>query len=141
MSRLTIVGAGRVGKTLGNLIVANRVVDMGQIYDRDIACAHAAVAFVGAGRAVDDLDRVEPADIWLLSVPDTRLRDVADQLARRFGHDAQSIVVHCSGALGSDVLAPLRAISWAAASAHPVLSFSDPGTGLGPRRWQMDQDI
>lgn len=24
MSRLTIVGAGRVGKTLGNLIVANR---------------------------------------------------------------------------------------------------------------------
>ncbi|WP_237666168.1 MULTISPECIES: hypothetical protein [Burkholderia] len=72
MSRLTIVGAGRVGQTLGNLIVANRVVDVGQIYDRDIACA--AVAFVGAGRAVDDLARVEPADIWLLSVPDTRIR-------------------------------------------------------------------
>ncbi|MDN7471938.1 hypothetical protein QZM43_02585 [Burkholderia orbicola] len=39
MSRLTIVGAGRVGQTLGNLIVANRVVDVGQIYDRDIARA------------------------------------------------------------------------------------------------------
>ncbi|CAD9223559.1 conserved hypothetical protein [Burkholderia cenocepacia] len=130
MSRLTIVGAGRVGKTLGNLIVANRVVDVGQIYDRDIACARAAVAFVGAGRPVDDLDRVEPADIWLLSVPDTRLRDVADQLARRFEHDARSIVAHCSGALGSDVLAPLRAIGWAAASAHPVLSFADPGTAV-----------
>lgn len=74
MSRLTIVGAGRVGQTLGNLIVANRVVDVGQIYDRDIACARAAVAFVGTGRPVDDLDRVEPADIWLLSVPDTRIR-------------------------------------------------------------------
>ncbi|SDR58548.1 hypothetical protein SAMN05443026_6419 [Burkholderia orbicola] len=49
MSRLAIVGAGRVGKTLGNLIVANRIVDAGQIYDRDIACAHATVAFVGAG--------------------------------------------------------------------------------------------
>ncbi|WP_234044191.1 MULTISPECIES: hypothetical protein [Burkholderia cepacia complex] len=72
MSRLTIVGAGRVGQTLGNLIVANRVVDVGQIYARDIA--RAAVAFVGAGRAVDDLARVEPADIWLLSVPDTRIR-------------------------------------------------------------------
>ena len=72
MSRLTIVGAGRVGQTLGNLIVANRVVDVGQIYARDIA--RAAVAFVGAGRAVDDLARVEPADILLLSVPDTRIR-------------------------------------------------------------------
>ncbi|MCA7926696.1 hypothetical protein LGM35_29690 [Burkholderia cenocepacia] len=67
-------GRRRVGKTLGNLIVANLVVDVGQIYDRDIACARAAVAFVGAGRPVDDLDRVEPADIWLLSVPDTRIR-------------------------------------------------------------------
>ncbi|WP_310639959.1 hypothetical protein [Burkholderia cenocepacia] len=74
MSRLTIVGAGRVGQTLGNPIVANRVVDVGQIYDRDIACARAAVAFVGTGRPVDDLDRVEPDDIWLLSVPDTRIR-------------------------------------------------------------------
>ena len=67
MSQLTIVGAGRVGKTLGNLIVANRVADVGQIYDCDIACARAAVEFVGAGRPVDDLGLLEPADICLLS--------------------------------------------------------------------------
>lgn len=130
MSRLTIVGAGRVGKTLGNLIVANRVADVGQIYDCDIACARAAVEFVGAGRPVDDLGLLEPADIWLLSVPDTRIREVADHLARRFERDARSIVVHCSGALSSDALAPLRNIGWSAASAHPVLSFADPGTAV-----------
>ncbi|MGR3909858.1 DUF2520 domain-containing protein [Burkholderia sp. SR8] len=130
MSRLTIVGAGRVGKTLGNLIVANRVADVRQIYDRDIACARAAAEFVGAGRPVDDLAPIEPADIWLLSVPDIRIREVASQLAQRFEHGARAIVVHCSGALGAEALAPLRAIGWSAASAHPVLSFADPGTAV-----------
>ncbi|WP_249191558.1 hypothetical protein [Burkholderia cenocepacia] len=48
MSRLTIVGAGHVGKRFGNLIVANRVVDVLQLHDRDIARA-AAAEFVGAG--------------------------------------------------------------------------------------------
>jgi predicted short-subunit dehydrogenase-like oxidoreductase (DUF2520 family) len=63
-------------------------------------------------------------------VPDDRIREVADQLARRFERDARSIAVHCSGALSSDALAPLRNIGWSAASAHPVLSFADPGTAV-----------
>nr|WP_249182047.1 Rossmann-like and DUF2520 domain-containing protein [Burkholderia cenocepacia] len=65
-----------------------------------------------------------------MSVPDTRISEVADQLARRFKRDARAIVVHCSGALGSEALAPLRAIGWSAASAHPVLSFADAGTAV-----------
>ncbi|EPS1222754.1 hypothetical protein QZN01_32750 [Burkholderia cenocepacia] len=42
------MGAGHVGKRFGNLIVVNRVVDVLQIHDRDIARA-AAAEFVGAG--------------------------------------------------------------------------------------------
>ncbi|WP_260434841.1 MULTISPECIES: hypothetical protein [unclassified Burkholderia] len=69
------MGAGGGGKTLGNPIVANPVVDVGQIYARDNAYARAAVEIVGTGRPVDDLQLIEPADIWLLSVPDTRIPD------------------------------------------------------------------
>ncbi|KAK45346.1 hypothetical protein BG58_18395 [Caballeronia jiangsuensis] len=130
MPTLNIIGAGRVGKTLGNLIVANRVLDIGQVYDRDASSAIAAVEFIGAGQPVDDLSLTEPADIWLLSVPDMQISEVARALACRCKNDDSSIAVHCSGALESETLAPLRAVNWSVASAHPVLSFADPGTAV-----------
>jgi predicted short-subunit dehydrogenase-like oxidoreductase (DUF2520 family) len=35
-----------------------------------------------------------------------------------------ALAFHCSGALGADVLAPLRGAGWATASAHCILSFA-----------------
>jgi predicted short-subunit dehydrogenase-like oxidoreductase (DUF2520 family) len=130
MATLNIIGAGHVGATLGNLIVANRVLAIGDVCDSDIARANGAVDFIGAGRALCDIAGMRPADIWLLSVPDVRIADVARLLAGRRRDDAPSIAVHCSGALDADTLAPLRAIGWNAASAHPMLSFAKPGTAV-----------
>jgi predicted short-subunit dehydrogenase-like oxidoreductase (DUF2520 family) len=130
MATLNIIGAGRVGATLGNLIVANRVLEIGDVGDSDIAHARDAVDFIGAGRALDDIAAMRPADIWLLSVPDVRIADVAQALAAHRKDDAPSIAVHCSGALDTDTLAPLRAIGWSVASAHPMLSFAKPGTAV-----------
>ncbi|SAK84578.1 coenzyme F420-dependent NADP oxidoreductase [Caballeronia pedi] len=130
MATLNIIGAGRVGATLGNLIVANRVLAIGDVCDSDAAHARDAVDFIGAGRALDDIAAMQPADIWLLSVPDMRIADVAQTLARNRKDDAPSIAVHCSGALDTDTLAPLRAIGWNVASAHPMLSFANPGTAV-----------
>lgn len=78
MSRLTIVGAGHVGKRFGNLIVANRVVDVLQIHDRDIARA-AAAEFVGAGRPFHHPSR----DACRPSADLSRLQDGRIDLARR----------------------------------------------------------
>ncbi|SAK96677.1 coenzyme F420-dependent NADP oxidoreductase [Caballeronia hypogeia] len=130
MATLNIIGAGRVGATLGNLIVANRVLEIGDVCDRDAAHAAQAVDFIGAGSATGDIAAMRPADIWLLSVPDMRIADVADALAKLRKDDAPSIAVHCSGALDTDTLASLRAIGWSVASAHPMLSFANPGTAV-----------
>jgi predicted short-subunit dehydrogenase-like oxidoreductase (DUF2520 family) len=130
MAMLNIIGAGRVGATLGNLIVANRVLDIGDVCDSDLAHARDAADFIGAGRALDDIAAMRPADIWLLSVPDMRIADVAQALAQHRKDDAPSVAVHCSGALDTDTLAPLRAIGWSVASAHPMLSFAKPGTAV-----------
>ena len=127
---LNIIGAGRVGATLGNLIVANRVLDIGDVCDSDLKHARDAVDFIGAGRALDDIAALRPADIWLLSVPDMRIADVAHALAQHRKDEAPSIAVHCSGALDTDTLAPLRALGWHVASAHPMLSFANPGTAV-----------
>ncbi|SAL69538.1 coenzyme F420-dependent NADP oxidoreductase [Caballeronia arvi] len=130
MAILNIIGAGRVGATLGNLIVANRVLEIGDVCDTDLAHARDAVDFIGAGRALDDIAAMRPADIWLLSVPDMRIADVAQALASHRKDEAPAVAVHCSGALDTDTLAPLRAIGWSVASAHPMLSFANPGTAV-----------
>ncbi|MDR5806083.1 DUF2520 domain-containing protein [Caballeronia sp. LZ001] len=130
MAKLNIIGAGRVGATLGNLIVANRVLDIGDVFDTDAKRAAEAVDFIGAGRVAEDLATMRPADIWLLSVPDMRIAEVAEQLARAHEGRGASVAVHCSGALDADTLAPLRGIGWSVASAHPMLSFANPGTSV-----------
>lgn len=47
-------------------------------------------------------------------------------LASRGMQSAPPIAFHCSGALGSDLLAPLQALGWHTASAHCLLSFATP---------------
>jgi predicted short-subunit dehydrogenase-like oxidoreductase (DUF2520 family) len=122
---LNIVGAGHVGRVLGRLFAARGVFAVQDVLTRSTASAQAAVAFIGAGRAVDVVAAMRPASVWMLAVSDDRIAEVAGQLAA--GADVKGAVVfHCSGAKASDELAPLRAAGALVASVHPVRSFADP---------------
>ena len=50
----------------------------------------------------------------------------AEHLAAQPPSLSTPLVFHCSGALGSDQLAPLQNLGWHAASAHCILSFATP---------------
>lgn len=73
------------------------------------------------------LEQVAPASdvIWLLHTDDA-LGETARTLARKSGWRGK-VVLHSSGALSSDVLAPLRGAGAHAASLHPMMTFV-PGT-------------
>jgi predicted short-subunit dehydrogenase-like oxidoreductase (DUF2520 family) len=60
--------------------------------------------------------------VWLC-VPDDAIAHVAHRLARSEDWSGR-IVLHSSGALPSSLLAPLRARGAAAASAHPMMTFT-----------------
>jgi predicted short-subunit dehydrogenase-like oxidoreductase (DUF2520 family) len=123
--RLNIVGAGHVGRALGRLFDARGVFAVQDVLTRSQASAQAAVAFIGAGRAVDAVGALRPAPVWMLAVSDDRIAEVARQLAA--SADVKGAVVfHCSGAKASAELEPLRAAGALAASVHPVRSFADP---------------
>lgn len=128
MTSLNIVGAGRVGQTLGRLWATNQVFEIRGVLARSTARAQQAQDFIGAGQALSDLSVLPEADVWLLSVPDSQITPVAQALATLGKPPA--LVCHCSGALGSDQLAPLRQIGWQVASAHPLLSFAQPEQAL-----------
>ena len=122
MKRCNVIGAGRVGQTLGRLWTDAGAVRIQDVKTRSLASAQAACAFMGAGAPVEHVAHMRPADLWMLAVPDAQIAAVAQALADAGGPAAQ--VFHCSGALASDVLAPLRSRGWRAASAHCILSFA-----------------
>ena len=133
MKTLNIIGAGRVGQTLGRLFHEAGVVQVQAVVARSAASAQAAVTFIGAGQASTDLAHLPNADLWMLSVPDTQIAPSAQALAAltsAHGAIRPALAFHCSGALGADLLAPLSAQGWQVASAHPLLSFAQPALAL-----------
>lgn len=69
---------------------------------------------------------MRPAQIWLIATPDAAIADVAAALAAARILRAGDIVWHCSGALSSAELAPVREAGALVASVHPLKSFADP---------------
>ncbi|WP_323844845.1 Rossmann-like and DUF2520 domain-containing protein [Microbulbifer magnicolonia] len=129
---LNIIGAGKLGKTLGRLWQQRGVFQVQSICNRSEQSARAAAQFIGAGTACREIDAMADADCWLIASSDGQIaplaKQVAARLAPRLSRRSDTVVFHCSGALGSEVLAPCRPA--AIASAHPVHSFADPQSSL-----------
>ena len=68
----------------------------------------------------------DAADLVFLTVPDDALPEVATTLRLYAGQAA----VHTSGALGSEVLEPVRAAGSAVGSFHPLVAFADQEAAL-----------
>ncbi len=121
----TVIGGGRVGRTLGRLL-AQHGWRIRAVITTSTASARAASRAIGQGRP---LDRVEPeifdVRLLLIAVPDRAVAAVARALARRAPPSLQGrVVLHTSGALGSRVLAPLAERGASVGSLHPLHTFA-----------------
>ncbi len=130
MKTLNIIGPGRIGRTLGALLQRAGLCAVQDVLSAEVATAEAAVAFIGAGRAVRALGDMRAADFWLLTPPDAAIAPVAAALAAAGRVRRGDIAVHCSGALSSTVLAPLATAGVKTASVHPLKSFADPAVAV-----------
>ena len=128
---LAIVGAGRVGRALGQRLrqLGWRI---GVVAAATEANARKAVRFIGAGQAQAGVTRqIFGSPKILLCVPDDVIAHVADELARMGAEELRGkVVLHTSGALDASVLQSVRACGAAAASMHPMQTFS--GVGVPP---------
>lgn len=131
MIRLNVIGCGRVGTTLATLLQREGVCQVQDLFSRTPETAQAAAQFIGAGTAVSHMAGMRPAEVWMLSVPDTQVAAVAGELSRSAGslpspEGCQPTAFHCSGFLPGTALGALQALGWQAASAHPVMNFANP---------------
>lgn len=123
---LSIIGAGRVATALGRVFGAAHAVQVRDVLARDRTKAEAALAFIGAGRAVEGFTNLRPADLFLLAVPDDQIAPCCRLLAASGVILPGTVVFHCSGALDASALSAARAVGAAVASVHPIRSFGDP---------------
>jgi predicted short-subunit dehydrogenase-like oxidoreductase (DUF2520 family) len=123
--KLNLIGAGRVGQTLAHLATKSKAVQVQDVLTTSLASAQAACTFIGEGRAVENIQAMRPADLWMIATPDAQIGEATQALAACIGA-TPTLVFHCSGALSSNTLEPLRIHGALLASAHPILSFATP---------------
>ena len=127
---LTIIGAGKLGKTLACLWAEQGFFHPTQIMTRHQHSAEAAVEFVGAGQAHWRFETLQPTDVYLIATPDQDIQTSIKRLIEAGLLSGNSIVFHCSGALSSQALAPAETLGANTASVHPVHSFAVPKQSL-----------
>jgi len=121
---LSIVGAGRVGRTLGRRL-RERGWRIGAVVTRSAATSRAAVRAIGAGLYFSRLTAdLFAADVILLCTADDDLPTVVRTLAKLGGAKCKGkIILHTSATLDRTVLAPLRRCGAATGSLHPMQAF------------------
>jgi len=126
---VSIVGAGRVGRTLGR-----RLHELGWRVDavtaRSISNARAAIRVIGAGDPSDrPTHQVLNSRVVLVTVPDAAIECMASHLAQLGGQEWRGrVVLHTSGAMEPCALEPLAQLGAATGSMHPMQTFSHQNT-------------
>ncbi|HSJ15585.1 MAG TPA: Rossmann-like and DUF2520 domain-containing protein [Longimicrobiales bacterium] len=135
--RLVVVGPGRMGLALGSALRAARGVEHITFFGRGIEPPpHPLFEPVPDGPEWEAPPPVEyrmiPATIpqgttlLLLAVPDSALAEVAYEVTRFGPAPPGCAALHLSGALSTDVLAPLHHAGYTTGSLHPLQAVADP---------------
>lgn len=121
---VTLIGAGNLAQALGPALkAAGYRIDMVAARETASSRRRAAMLAKNMGAKAIPLAQAGPdSDIVWICHTDDALADTAKLLARKAGWKGK-IVFHSSGALTSDVLAPLKRRGAHTASLHPMMTF------------------
>jgi predicted short-subunit dehydrogenase-like oxidoreductase (DUF2520 family) len=142
---VSIIGAGRVGKTLGRRL-HERGWGIAAVVTRSAATARAAVRAIGAGTPMVfggssgiqfrqnrkgsteisalDLKEVFSADVIFLTTADDFLPSIARAVARNAGSKCRGkVILHTAATLDRTALAPFARCGAAVGSLHPMQAF------------------
>jgi predicted short-subunit dehydrogenase-like oxidoreductase (DUF2520 family) len=123
MIEIAIIGAGRLGTSLGRAL-AKKGQRITALTCRRKTSAEESRAIIGQGRALtDNAAAARMARVIFFCLPDEAIPGVAARLARSRVDWAGKTVFHTSGLLPARVLKPLQGKGASVASFHPVQSF------------------
>jgi len=126
---VVIVGPGRMGLALGAALLQARAVERLIFYGRSIEPPPHPIfepSEVAAEYRIGPHPVPVGTTILILAVPDSALSEVAHDLALTGPAPAGCAVFHLSGALSTEVLAPLHGVGYTVGSIHPLQAVADP---------------
>ena len=124
MKSFSIVGAGKVGTSLGKALV-----EAGYTLE-SLSCltqseAEESRQIIGSGEpSLNNIQAAQNGEILFITVPDDRIKDVVLELDSSKLSWQGKTVFHCSGLLPSGVLNPLKSKGASTASFHPIQAFA-----------------
>jgi predicted short-subunit dehydrogenase-like oxidoreductase (DUF2520 family) len=123
-ANISIIGCGKVGVAIAQL-AARAGRDITALANRTAARANQLAGAISSPAAACEINHAAGAgDIVLLTVTDDAIEPLCNQLADAGAFRAGSIVAHCSGALGSDILSSAKdQCECRIASMHPLTTF------------------
>ena len=137
--RIGIIGGGKAGQALAEYFKAAGLLCG---VTASTAAGSAALAQRFGTRPYDNASLAAQADTLLLTVPDRSIAGVAAALAQDCGAAVMQgkYVLHCSGSLGLEPLAPLADCGAHTGSLHPLQSFAGGKTELAGVYMAVDGD-
>jgi len=121
--QIAIIGAGAVGTTLAVALHQRNCRIVG-IASRTERSAHRCGALINcAFCSTDPVEVAKAAEVIFISTPDRVIKQVCDHIAAASGIQKGDIVIHLSGALGSDILASAKRKGAYVLALHPVQTF------------------
>lgn len=139
----------------GRAILKVGIIGGGRVGSRLAACLHEAGVLAGITAATaqhsaqlaqqfgvpatDNATLWQAADVLLLTVPDRLIGAVAEELAQSVT-PAAKVVLHVSGSVGLEPLAPLAQLGAYVGSLHPLQSFAGGNTQLAGVYMALDGD-
>jgi predicted short-subunit dehydrogenase-like oxidoreductase (DUF2520 family) len=130
---VAVVGAGRLGTALA-LALASCGYELRALVARRASHARRAAALAGVPHTLAlgsaQLERLPPTRLLFITTPDDAIAETAARLAALSPPRVRGrVVLHTSGALSSEVLAPLRGLGFHTGSMHPLAPVSEPLSG------------
>jgi len=124
MKTVAIIGAGRLGTSLGIALKKNGY-PIKALSCLRLSSARESSRLIGEGQPyTDNLKAAGTSRLIIITVPDDKIKKSAEKLASGIPDWEEKLVWHCSGLLPSRILDPLKAKGAMTASVHPVQSFA-----------------
>ncbi|MFH1226739.1 MAG: F420-dependent NADP oxidoreductase [Planctomycetota bacterium] len=127
MQQVVIIGAGKVGQTLGFLLNRSSRYRIAAVCCRNQKHSRDAVKFVGRGAKSfsNPVKAVARGDIILITTPDNAIKKICNLLSEKANLNGK-IIIHCSGNFSSAVLKNARLKGAYVGAMHPLQTFAAP---------------
>jgi len=127
-----IVGCGKVGTILAKQMIASGYPLIG-LASKSLSSAQKTAAETKTTCFSDIPWEFTPsADIVFITTPDGTIQETSRKIAENKGFKPGAVVLHCSGALPSTILAPAKTCGASIGSMHPLQSFASSESNANP---------